>query len=105
KARGRTSAACASSPSGTDCVISRWGRATTTGSARRSEGLVSAPAQSCGSATTGAAMALSDVWARTLVYFGIAEEEDWDEDGYLTEGERPQGHEHAKGGALTRRRL
>ena len=32
-------------------------------------------------------MALSDVWARTLVYFGIAEEEDWDEDGYLTEEE------------------
>jgi cell division inhibitor SepF len=30
-------------------------------------------------------MALSDVWARTLVYFGIAEEEDWDEEGYLTE--------------------
>ena len=32
-------------------------------------------------------MGLSDVWARTLVYFGIAEEEDWDEDGYLTEDE------------------
>src|SRR5262249_2499645 len=32
-------------------------------------------------------MALSDVWARTLVYFGIAEEEDWDEEGYLTEEE------------------
>jgi cell division inhibitor SepF len=30
---------------------------------------------------------LSDVWNRTLVYFGIAEEEDeeWDEDGYATE--------------------
>jgi cell division inhibitor SepF len=27
-----------------------------------------------------------DVWNRTLVYFGIAEEDDdWDEDGYLTE--------------------
>jgi cell division inhibitor SepF len=32
-------------------------------------------------------MGLSDVWARTLVYFGIAEEEDWDENGYLTEDE------------------
>jgi cell division inhibitor SepF len=32
-------------------------------------------------------MALSDVWARTLVYFGIAEEEDWDDEGYLTEEE------------------
>src|SRR5712691_4662772 len=31
-------------------------------------------------------MAFGDVWSRTLVYFGIAEEEDeWDEDGYLTE--------------------
>ena len=32
-------------------------------------------------------MGLGDVWARTLVYFGIAEEEDWDEDGYLTDEE------------------
>jgi len=31
-------------------------------------------------------MGFGDVWSRTLVYFGIAEEEDeWDEDGYLTE--------------------
>jgi cell division inhibitor SepF len=27
----------------------------------------------------------ADVWNKTLVYFGIAEEEDWDEDGYLTD--------------------
>ena len=32
-------------------------------------------------------MALGDLWSRTLVYFGIAEEEDWDEDGYLTDEE------------------
>jgi cell division inhibitor SepF len=33
-------------------------------------------------------MGLGDIWNRTLVYFGIAEEdEDWDEDGYLTEEE------------------
>ncbi len=33
-------------------------------------------------------MGLGDLWARTLVYFGIAEEdEDWDEDGYATEEE------------------
>ena len=38
-------------------------------------------------------MALSDVWARTLVYFGIAEEEDWDDDGYLTEEELAEGYE------------
>jgi cell division inhibitor SepF len=31
-------------------------------------------------------MGFADVWSRTLVYFGIAEEDDdWDEDGYLTE--------------------
>jgi cell division inhibitor SepF len=41
-------------------------------------------------------MGFADVWNRTLVYFGIAEEDDWDEDGYVTEeelassyGERP----------------
>ena len=38
-------------------------------------------------------MGLSDVWARTLVYFGIAEEEDWDEDGYLTEAEVADDYE------------
>jgi cell division inhibitor SepF len=32
-------------------------------------------------------MAFADVWNRTLVYFGIAEEEDWDEDGYVTDEE------------------
>ena len=32
-------------------------------------------------------MGLSDVWNRTLVYFGIAEDEDWDEDGLATEEE------------------
>jgi cell division inhibitor SepF len=31
-------------------------------------------------------MGFGEVWNRTLVYFGIAEEdEEWDEDGYLTE--------------------
>ena len=32
-------------------------------------------------------MALGDLWSRTLVYFGIAEEDEWDEDidGYATE--------------------
>jgi cell division inhibitor SepF len=34
-------------------------------------------------------MAFSDVWNRTLVYFGIAEEDEdeWDEDGYATNEE------------------
>src|SRR5262249_8573153 len=38
-------------------------------------------------AVTSRAMGFSDVWNRTLVYFGIAEEEDWDEDGYATNEE------------------
>ena len=29
-------------------------------------------------------MGLSDLWNRTLVYFGIAEVDEWDEDGYVT---------------------
>ena len=32
-------------------------------------------------------MGLADVWNRTLVYFGIAEEDEWDEDGYATQEE------------------
>jgi cell division inhibitor SepF len=32
-------------------------------------------------------MGIADVWNRTLVYFGIAEEDDWDEDGYTTNEE------------------
>src|SRR5687767_11595366 len=32
-------------------------------------------------------MGLGDLWSRTLVYFGIAEDEEWDEDGYLVEDE------------------
>ena len=30
-------------------------------------------------------MGFADVWNKTLVYFGIAEEEDWDEDSYVTD--------------------
>jgi cell division inhibitor SepF len=32
-------------------------------------------------------MGFADVWNRTLVYFGIAEDEDWDEDGLVTNEE------------------
>ena len=32
-------------------------------------------------------MGFADIWNRTLIYFGIAEEDDWDEDGYVTEEE------------------
>src|SRR5437660_9160475 len=30
-------------------------------------------------------MGFADVWNRTLVYFGIAEEDDWDEESYVTD--------------------
>jgi cell division inhibitor SepF len=32
-------------------------------------------------------MGFSEVWNRTLAYFGIAEEDDWDEDGLVTNEE------------------
>jgi cell division inhibitor SepF len=32
-------------------------------------------------------MGLSDVWNRTLVYFGIAEDDDWDDDALATQEE------------------
>jgi cell division inhibitor SepF len=34
----------------------------------------------------------SDVWNRTLVYFGIAEDDEWDEDGLATEEELSQDY-------------
>ncbi|HEU5477835.1 MAG TPA: cell division protein SepF [Gaiellaceae bacterium] len=49
-------------------------------------------------------MGLSDVWARTLVYFGIAEEEDWDEDGYLAEDELADPYERPNVRRLPARR-
>lgn len=41
----------------------------------------------CGLSNISREMGFADVWNKTLVYFGIAEEEDWDEDGYLTDEE------------------
>ena len=37
-------------------------------------------------------MGLSDLWNRTLVYFGIAEDEEWDEDGYATNEQLEQSY-------------
>jgi cell division inhibitor SepF len=65
---------------------------------------MSGSAQSYGGANIGGAMGLSDVWARTLVYFGIAEEEDWDEDGYLTEDELADEYERPNVRRLPARR-
>ena len=52
-------------------------------------------------------MGFGEVWSRTLVYFGIAEDEDWDEDGYATEEELERGYrsrERANVRRLPRRR-
>jgi cell division inhibitor SepF len=49
-------------------------------------------------------MGLSDVWARTLVYFGIAEEEDWDDEGYFTEDELEDPYERPNVRRLPARR-
>jgi cell division inhibitor SepF len=39
-------------------------------------------------------MGFADLWSRTLVYFGIAEEEDyWDEDGYVTNEELERSYD------------
>ncbi len=43
-------------------------------------------------ATIRAVMGFSDVWNRTLVYFGIAEDEDWDQDGLATQEELEQSY-------------
>jgi cell division inhibitor SepF len=47
-------------------------------------------------------MGFADVWNRTLVYFGIAEEDDWDEDGYATNEDLERTY-HARERANVRR--
>jgi len=37
-------------------------------------------------------MGFGDLWNRTLVYFGIAEDEEWDEDGYQTNEELEESY-------------
>jgi cell division inhibitor SepF len=38
-------------------------------------------------------MGLANVWERALVYFGIADDEDWDEDGYYEEEPEPDPYD------------
>ena len=38
-------------------------------------------------------MGFADLWSRTLVYFGIAEEEEWDDDGYVTNEQLEEDYE------------
>lgn len=49
-------------------------------------------------------MGFADAWNRTLVYFGIAEEEDWDDDGYVTEEAERTDSERPNVRRLTPRR-
>jgi cell division inhibitor SepF len=52
-------------------------------------------------------MGLGDVWSKTLVYFGIAEDDEWDEDGTMTEeelGRDYRARERANVRRLPRRR-
>jgi hypothetical protein len=42
-------------------------------------------------------MGFADAWNRTLVYFGIAEEEDWDDDAYVTEEAERAERTHTDG--------
>jgi cell division inhibitor SepF len=37
-------------------------------------------------------MGFSDLWNRTLVYFGIAEDEEWDENGYSSQEELEESY-------------
>ena len=37
-------------------------------------------------------MGFSDLWSRTLVYFGIAEDEEWDDNGYVTNEQLEEGY-------------
>jgi cell division inhibitor SepF len=48
-------------------------------------------------------MGLADVWNRTLVYFGIAEDEDWDED--LTVSDEEVGRDYRRRDRANVRRL
>ena len=49
-------------------------------------------------------MGFADVWNKTLVYFGIAEEEDWDDEGYVTEDELAEDYERQNVRRLPARR-
>jgi cell division inhibitor SepF len=46
---------------------------------------LSVSAQSCTRSNIPREMGFADVWNRTLVYFGIAEEEEWGEEDYVTD--------------------
>src|SRR5438094_8538935 len=68
-----------------DWLSSPWARARTIASPPRRAPPSSASVQSCTGSNISREMGFADVWNRTLVYFGIAEEDDWDEEGYVTD--------------------
>ena len=85
--RGPTFDGSASSPRSTTWPTSAWARRRTTASrrrrARRSFGWAR-PSSAPTRARYPAVMGFSDLWSRTLVYFGIAEDEEWDDDNVQT---------------------
>src|SRR5581483_1528860 len=88
----RTSSGSASWPKASACRSCPWARARTTRWPRRRARRSYEWAPCCGTTNISGGMGLGDLWNRTLVYFGIAEEYDdaWDEDGYLTEDDLEQ---------------
>src|SRR3989338_11412400 len=94
RARVRPPAACGRSRPSTACPISRWARARTGASPSRRARRSSGSAPFCGRVNIREGMSFSNVWNRTLVYFGIAEEEeDWDEDGFATNEELERSYQ------------
>ena len=90
----RGSRACASWPPSTGCASSRWARRRTSPSLPKKERRTSASAPCSFATKIPCHMALGDLWNRTLVYFGIAEEDDdWeDEDGFAAEESLEQSY-------------
>src|SRR5438874_4407004 len=66
-------------------MSSRWVPRRTTESPSRKERRTFASALCSTRSRISTQMALGDLWNRTLVYFGIAEEDEWDDDYAATE--------------------
>ena len=49
-------------------------------------------------------MGLANVWERALVYFGIADDEDWEEDGYYEDEPEPDPYDRRNVRQLPARR-
>src|SRR6266540_4107700 len=90
--RARTSAGYVSSPQSTACESCRWAPRRTTGWPSKREQRTFASALCSTGSRISRQMALGDLWNRTLVYFGIAEEDEWDDD-YAAEQELERAYQ------------